>query len=98
MRQRHGAVMRRDRIEVAVDDSDQRVTVGPLIARHDTIGRWIRRGTQIGAGWPEDRPAGEDRPVPDRWRVRAPLRFGQLAILDLHAVTIAVSLPSSTVP
>ena len=53
---------------------------------------------RIGAGWPEDRPGGEDRP-----RIvgacEHPLRFGQLAILDLsRTVTIAVSLPSSTVP
>ena len=86
MRQRDRAVVRRDRIEVAVDDAHERRAIAALIGGNDPLGRWILREifrvVQIGR-----RPSRLPRSI-EAWIVGArdvPLRFGELLVLDAHA-------------
>ena len=86
MRQRDGAVVRRDRVEVAVDDADERVAIRSLIARHDAIGRRVLREVlrivQVGRRPSRLARAVEARIVGAR---DEPFRFGELPVLDAHA-------------
>ena len=86
MRERDGAVVRRDRVEVAVDDAHECGAVRTLVTRHDPLGRRVLRQVfwivQVGR-----RPSRLPRTVEARI-VRAghePFRFGELPVLDAHA-------------
>ena len=83
MRQRDGAVVRCDRIEIAVDDAYERGAIGPLIRGDDALGWWILREVfrivKIGR-----RPSGLPRAAESRIVCASdvPLCLGELLPFD----------------
>src|SRR5690606_1064781 len=79
--ERGRAVVRRDRVEVALRDADQRVAVDALVLRHDALRRRVR--LEVYGIEQHGRARAAETHVALAHDV--PLALGDLAILDAHA-------------